>query len=100
MRLDTAQVRHAAAALGEYGTGLAALHARIAALEGMPVAGGAEPLGAPLGAAYGAALDAALAVVGALAAAACSAGRDLAGVAARTEHADAGAAAAFPQGAG
>ena len=97
MRIDTTQVRHAAGALAGHGAELAAAHAQLGAgEEGRPWGG--DRLGAPFGAAYGGARDALLALVGTLAGGVSGAGRDLAGLAAGTEHADAESAAAFPRG--
>jgi hypothetical protein len=92
--VDVAEVRLAAAALAEGTADLVAQRAGLSTVDGGR-AGGADRLGGPFAAAYAGARDAALALVGALAACAGAAGRDLATLAATTEQADAEAAAAF-----
>src|SRR5215470_3831755 len=94
LRIEPAAVRRAAGELERHGTELAAAGCRAAADEGGQIWGD-DPLGAPFGATYPGARDAVLVQVQALAAVLASTGHDLAGVADRTERADAESAAAF-----
>jgi hypothetical protein len=94
LRIEPAAVRRAAGELQRHGTGLAAAGWRAAAGEGGRIWGD-DPLGAPFGAAYPGVRDAVLAQVQALTAMLAGTGHDLAGIADRTERADAESAAAF-----
>jgi hypothetical protein len=94
LQIDPLAVRRAAGALQRHGAGLAAAGQLAAAGEDGPIWGG-DRLGEPFGAAYPAARDAVLTRVQALAAVLAGTGHDLAGVADRTERADAESAAAF-----
>src|SRR5215470_7748985 len=94
LRIEPAAVRRAATELQRHGIELAAASGQAAAGEGGRIWGD-DPLGARFGAAYPGARDAVLAQVQALAAVLTGTGLDLAGIADRTEHADAESAAAF-----
>ena len=94
LRIEPAAVRRAAGELERHGAGLTAAAWQAAAGESGRIWGD-DPLGARFGAAYPGARDAVLAQVQALAAVLTGTGLDLAGIADRTERADAESAAAF-----
>ena len=95
LRIEPAALRRAAGELQRHGAGLTAAAWQAAAGEGGGRIWGDDPLGARFGAAYPGPRDAVLAQVQALAAVLAGTGLDLAGVADRTERADAESAAAF-----